>query len=353
MKRLLIAAQLLLLAACGGSGPESAEAPAESAANPLEIYWIDVEGGAATLIVSPSGGTALMDAGWPGFDNRDPKRVAHVLKDVVGASKLDYFITSHFHVDHVGGLPGLAELVEIGTFVDHGDSVEKDWDNERAQKLWADYERVAAGKRMHIKPGDKLPLPGVDLTFVAAASQFIDQPLTPSEPNPLCEGAERKELDEGENGKSVGFVVRVGDFEFLDLGDLSWNFELETACPQNLFGKIDLYQVTHHGMALSGAPPHIQAIQPLVAVINNGHLKGGQAATYQALTGTQSLQDLWQVHKALHTPDAPNAPEDLIANLEEADVCQGNWIKASVQADGSFTITNSRNGFSKSYQPRP
>ena len=201
----------------------------------LEIYWIDVEGGAATLIVTPGGQTVLMDTGWPGFDDRDPKRVAHVLEHEVGRKELDYFITSHFHLDHVGGLPGLAKLIQVKEFVDHGDSVEIDWDGQRgdrARKLWDGYLSAAKGKRMQIKPGDTLPVDGVEFLFVAARSKFLDEPLAPTAANPLCAGAVKKERDEGENGKSVGFLVRMGDFEFLDLGDLSWNFELETACPK-------------------------------------------------------------------------------------------------------------------------
>ncbi len=321
----------------------------------LDIYWIDVEGGAATLIVTPGGQTILMDSGWSGFNDRDPKRIAAVLENEVGRKELDYFITSHFHLDHVGGLPGLAKLVPIKKFVDHGDSVEVGWDGNagvRARQLWEGYLAAAEGKRMQVKPGDTLPVQGAEFRFVAARSKFLDEPLAPASANPLCAGAVKKELDEGENGKSVGFVVRMGDFEFLDLGDLSWNFELETACPKNLFGEIDLYQVTHHGMAMSGAPPHINAIRPQVAVMNNGPHKGGQPATYQVLTATDSLEDLWQVHQALHEDDPPNTAVEMIANFDETDRCQGHWIKASVAPDGSFTVTNSRNGFSKTYRSR-
>jgi len=360
MKRLLSvalsAALVALLVACGSAPEPEAEDAPEAAT--LEIYWIDVEGGAATLIVTPEGETALMDAGWSGYDDRDPKRITHVLKEVVGAEKLDYFITSHFHLDHVGGVPALAKMIEIDEFVDHGDSVEIEWEGERgdrARALWEGYLSAAEGKRMQIGPGDRLPLKGADFQFVAARSKFISQPVSPVEDNPACEGAPTKEVDEGENGKSVGFMVRVGDFEFLDLGDLSWNFELETACPKNLFGEIDLYQVTHHGMDMSGAPAHIQAIRPKVAVMNNGHRKGGRPETYTNLTSVDSLEDLWQVHKALVPEDgALNTDEQMIANLQATDDGdEGHWIKASVAPSGEFTITNSRNDFFKTYQPRP
>jgi beta-lactamase superfamily II metal-dependent hydrolase len=338
MKRLLIA--LMLLAA-----------PAWAADGTLDIYWIDVEGGAATLIVTPQGETALMDAGWPGFDDRDPKRIVNVLKYVAGKERLNYFITSHFHTDHVGGLPSLAKMITIEKFVDHGDSVEQD--REGGKKLWDAYAAAADGRRMQVKPGDKLPLKGVNFQFVAARSKFLSKPLPGGKKNPLCAGATKKEPDPDENGKSVGFLIRVGKFEFLDLGDLSWNYELELACPQNLLGEIDLYQVTHHGMDMSGAPAHIHAIKPMVAVMNNGHRKGGRPETYKTLTSSPGFVDLWQVHKALVPEGAPNTDERMIANLEATDEGdKGHWIRASVQPNGELTITNSRNSFSKTYKPR-
>lgn len=317
----------------------------------LEIYWIDVEGGAATLIVTPDDETILMDAGWSGFDDRDPERIVHVLENEIGKKELDYFITSHFHRDHSGGLPGLAARISIENFVDHGDSVEIGW-NERADMLWKNYVAVAKDKRIQVKPGDRLPLKNTEFLFVAARSKFIERPIVDSGPNPACRDASQKEVDKGENGKSVGFMVRMGKFEFLDLGDLSWNFELETACPGNLFGEIDLYQVTHHGMHMSGAPAHIEAIRPMVAVMNNGPRKGGRPETYEALTATSSLKDLWQVHRAVESDAGHNTHEDLIANSGDTETCKGHWLKAVVQPDGSFSVVNSRNGVSRSYTPR-
>ena len=315
------------------------------------IYWIDVEGGAATLIVTPDSETILMDAGWPGFDDRDPKRIVQVLEQEAGAKKLDYFITSHFHRDHVGGVAALASMIRIEHFVDHGDSVEIGW-NERADALWTSYVETAGDRRMQVEPGQRLPLENTDFLFVAARSRFLERPLAEPGPNPACRDAAQKPVDRGENGKSVGFLVRVGKFEFLDLGDLTWNYEIETACPVNLFGEIDLYQVTHHGMHTSGAPAHIQGIRPLVAVMNNGPRKGGTPATYEALTSLPSLQDLWQVHRAVQSGPEHNPGEERIANLGETEDCEGYWIKATVQPDGRFTVTNSRNGYSKGYDPR-
>jgi hypothetical protein len=242
-------------------------------------------------------------------------------------------------------------MVTIEKFVDHGDSVEQD--REGGKKLWDAYAAAADGRRMQVKPGDKLPLKGVNFQFVAARSKFLSKPLPGGKKNPLCAEATKKELDPDENGKSVGFLIRVGKFEFLDLGDLSWNYELELACPQNLLGEIDLYQVTHHGMDMSGAPAHIHAIKPMVAVMNNGHRKGGRPETYKTLTSSPGFVDLWQVHTALVPEGAPNTDERMIANLEATDEGdKGHWIRASVQPNGELTITNSRNSFSKTYKPR-
>ena len=320
-------------------------------AGTLDIYWIDVEDGAATLIVTACSETILIDAGWPGFGDRDPIRIVNVLDKEVGRKELDYFIASHFHRDHNGSGAALASMILIGTFIDHGDSVEIGW-NERAEALWKSYVDAAGDRRMQGGPGQRLPLKNTDFLFVAARSRFLDRPLSEQGSNPVCREATQKRVDKGENGKSVGFLVRVGEFEFLDLGDLSWNYEIETACPTNLFGEIDLYQVTRHGMHMSGAPAHIRGIRPLVAVMNNGPRKGGSPATYAALASTPSLRDLWQVHRAFESDVDHNPATAFIANLGETEGCEGHWIKASVQPDGRFSVTNSRNGFSKEYDPR-
>ena len=318
------------------------------AADTLDIYWIDVEGGAATLIVTPGSDTVLMDAGWPGFESRDAKRIQHVLTREAKAEKIDYFITSHFHGDHVGGLPQLVDLVPVEKFVEHGESVELH--RERGKKLWDSYLSVAHGKRMAIKPGDKLPLEGADLTFVAARSRFIEGGTGAA--NPHCRNAELQDEDKTENGKSVGFVVKMGDFEFLDLGDLTWNYEHELACPVNRLGEIDLYQTTHHGLTNSGPPQLVLALQPTVAVMNNGPRKGGSPAIWKMLRKSPGFQDLWQGHRNVQSSDAENTDREMIANLTETENCQGHWIKASVRKDGAYTVVNSRNGHSKTYQAK-
>jgi competence protein ComEC len=349
-KTLLVLASAFLLA-CGGTSENVETSAAEESAKPLEIYWIDVEGGGATLIVTPEGETVLMDAGYPGNDDRDAKRIEHVLEHEVGRKELDYFITSHYHGDHSGGLPGLAALVPIKQFIDHGDSIEQER-GERFLALWQSYLEVTGNERTVVSPGDTLPVSGVDFLFVTARGEAITEPLGVAEDNPYCADAEQKDVSRNgpENGQSVGFMVRLGDFEFLNLGDFTWPEELAAVCPQNVFGKVDLYQVTHHGMFISNAPPLINTVAPQVAIMNNGPHKGGDPLAYAALMETPRLIDLWQGHKALHEGEPPNTDEDKIANLVDTDECEGHWIKATVQPDGSFTILNSRNGFSKTYQ---
>ena len=321
-----------------------------TAADTLDIYFVDVEGGAATLMVTPAGETVLMDAGWLTTENRDAERIRKVLTEQAGADKIDYLIMSHYHEDHVGGLPALAGLVPIDAFLDHGDSVELG--RELGRSLFQNYLAAADGKRRQVKPGDKLPLRGVDFLFVTSHSQFIEKPLGPATPNPYCEGAELHRADRSENGKSVGFVLRFGGFKFIDIGDVTWNYEHELACPVNRLGEADLYQTTHHGMNMSGAPQLAQAINPTVAVMNNGPTKGGSPEVYQILKRAPDFQDLWQGHYAVNSSAEQNTGPRLIANLTETEDCEGHWIKISVRTDGTYTVTNSRNGFSKTYSPR-
>lgn len=316
----------------------------------LEIYWIDVEGGAATLLVTPAGESLLDDTGWRRDDQRDAKRIEAVARQA-GLQKIDYLLTSHFHADHLGGLAALAKLLPIGKFIDHGDRVETrsgpDADN------YAHYLQLSAGKRLSLQPGAKIPLKGLDVTVVASHGEALGRPVNGGGPNDvLCKDARLKNPDPSENARSLGFLVSAGKFQFLDLGDLSWNKEHEIACPQNLVGKIDLYQVTHHGMDMSGAPQHVWAIQPQVAVMNNGPKKGGTPGFYEVLKKSPGLQDIWQVHRALNADQDHNTAEAQIANLEPEEQCQGHYLKAVVESTGRYTISNSRNSVSKTYTAR-
>ena len=315
------------------------------AAGTLDIYWIDVEGGASTLIVTPQGQSVLMDTGFATADDRDASRIAHVVTKEAGLQRLDYVLISHFHADHVGGLAALAKRVEIGAFIDHGESVE-----EGAHPLARDYAALAGARRRSVKAGERLPLDGVELIIVAAHSQFLAAPLMNTGANPLCASFKAQAEDRGENGKSLGYLLRAGAFEFVNLGDLSWNFQQQLACPVNLLGTVDLFQATHHAVRDDVLPQQLWAMAPTVTVMNNGPTKGAGAVAVETILRSPGLEDLWSLHRAINNDAAHNAQERLTANLGGSDGCPAAWIRARLDPAGTYTLTNSRNGFSKTYK---
>jgi competence protein ComEC len=331
----------------------------------LEIYWIDVEGGAATLIVAPSGESMLIDTGWT-VDGRDAKRI-YATAQQAGLKKIDYLVISHFHADHVGGLAALSKMIPIGRFFDHGDEIEKE------NQQWLDsYKTASMGKRTIIKPGDEIPLKGVRVLVVSSNQKILAKTVSGGGPNPLCPDAEQKAPVAPENQRTVGVLLTYGKFKFLNLIDLDWEKEMELACPVNKLGKVTVYQTSRHGsLDGAGAPAFLGAIAPQVVVVNNGPRKGlGQVDanvksitpagpapyeknSYQRLAKLPGIEGIWQGHLSLldRAPEH-NTAENMIANLEETADCKGNGIKASVDRDGKFTVTNSRNGFTKSYTAR-
>ena len=343
MKKFLLLSSVILLAAGGAIQA----APGRN----LEIYWIDAEGGASTLIVAPSGESMLVDTANRTPDDRDAKRILAATR-LAGIEKLDIVLTTHFHGDHMGALNALAKLIPIGKFMDHGESVELARPNVAvAYKAYAD---LVGDKRQILKAGDHIPLKGVDIQVIMSAGQAITEPLKGAgAKNPACaDFKEHAPEPDPDNDQSVGFVLKYGKFDFIDMGDLTWNYEQKLVCPVNLIGKMDLYQTTHHGLDRSNSPQFLAAIQPTVAVMNNGPRKGGPASVFETLRKAGGVQDIWQGHLALGTPKEINTQEDMIANLEPSANCKGNLLKATVEASGKFTLTNLRNGFSKSYQSK-
>ena len=320
------------------------------AARDLEIYWIDVEGGGATLIVNPSGQSLLVDTGNPGPNDRDPNRVVAVAK-LAGLKKIDYLLTTHYHGDHVGGTPAVARMIPVGQFFDHGDSIEA---QGRGAPLWDAYKTVSAGKRTIVKPGMKLPLKDVDATIVVSNAEVIPSAINRGALNPYCMTATPKPADTTENQRSAGFLLTYGKFKFVDLGDLTWDMEMQLACPINKLGTVTLFQATHHGFFndFSGAPAHVLALKPQVVVVNNGPTKGWQNSAWDTAQKIEGLEDVWQIHQAMGPNRDHNVAADLIANPEPTDQCKGNWIKATIAKNGTFTLTNGRNGFKKSYTAR-
>lgn len=323
-------------------------APALAAKAALDISFIDVEGGQATLLVTPAKESLLVDAGWPGFDGRDADRIIAAARKA-GLSRIDYLMITHYHTDHAGGAEQLAAKFPIGTFVDHGTNTET---GQRADELAASYDRARAkSKHLVLKPGDRIPLKGVDVVAVVARGEKIAKPMAGGgAANPLCSAAAPKPNDPTENARSLGIHVRYGKFSFLDIGDLTWNKELELVCPANLLGKVDVYLTTHHGMDASGPAAIVHAIAPRVAIMNNGAKKGGAPPAWQAVKASPGLEDLWQVHFALAGGKENNTADDQIANIEES--CKGFGLTVSAEKSGAFSVTNERNGKAKQYAAR-
>ena len=331
-----------------------------SAAQPstFDIYWVDVEGGAATLAVAPSGESLLIDTGFPGSDDRDAKRIFAAAQEA-GLSRIDHLIITHYHTDHVGGLEALAEMIPIGWCYDHGTNTEES--NQR----WVDaYLRVCGDKRSVAEAGQRIPFGGVEVDVVASDGRIISDPINGGAANPLCATAEQKAQASPENQCSVGVLITYGRFTFLDLGDFNWAKEVELSCPVNLVGEVTVYQTSRHAaFDDAGSPTQLYAIKPQVVVVNNGPRKGLGGTSpgfdevmtrhYQRIAGSPGLEGVWQGHRSLFAPGSEdNTAEEMIANLEETADCEGHWMRASVGPDGTFTMLNSRNRHSRSYTAR-
>jgi competence protein ComEC len=316
------------------------------AADTLDVYVIDVEGGQATLIVSPARESLLIDAGYPGFDGRDADRIAATVKRA-GLDRIDYLLVTHYHRDHVGGVPELVKRVQVKTFVDHGPTVETD---QAATALYTAYlEARKGGLHLEVKPGDAVPLAGADVRVVSAGGELISRPLSEGRSNALCSSFVPQAADPGENARSVGTVISLGRFRMLDLGDLTWNKERDLVCPSNLLGTFDVYLTTHHGTDTSGPAVLVHAIRPRVALMNNGATKGGSKPAWRIVRSAPGLQDLWQVHYSANAGADHNAPKAFLANLDEST---SYGLHLSARADGSFAVTNERTGETRRYPAR-
>ncbi len=319
---------------------------AAAARKSLRIYSIDVEGGQSTLLVSPSGASLLIDTGWPGNSGRDADRVQAAMRDA-GITKIDHLLITHYHVDHVGGVPELVKRVPIGEFLDHGENRE---DSDITRHDYAAYMKAIEGKPHRVvHPGDTIALPGISAIVLTADGQHIDAiPGVKPQPNPYCASEPKAEADPSENARSVGVLITYGSFRFLDLGDLTKAREIALVCPNNPIPPIDLYLVTHHGMNLSSARAIVDAIHPRVAIMNNGAHKGGSPEAWQTVHDSPGLKDLYMLHTAEGSDAAHNSPEALIANPKGSG-SDGAYFKVVASSDGTFSVLNSRTGQTKSY----
>jgi len=419
MKR-LVAVAFSLVALTGPLTAQRAGAPGKA----LEIYVVDTEGGKAALWVSPSGQSLLIDSGNPG--DRDLNRIMAAISDA-GLKQIDFLISTHYHGDHIGGLVELAKRIPIGHYIDHGPTVET---RQQVTGFDAAYAELY-GKARHTvaKPGDKIPITGLDWRIVTSAGKALKTPLPGGgKTNPACAGVPTKDPSPtDDNGQSVGSVITFGQFRAIDLGDLLWNNELELVCPTNPIGSVDVYFVTHHGLDQSGAPPLVHGVQPRVAIMQNGTRKGAGTQAMPTMRSSPGLEDIWQLHWSYNAGIEQNSAGVFIANVDDAATIANvltapprgggpgggpagslpatggappaaappqpasspaaaapapgpvpqapaagapaggsgrgaaaaaaahtpaYWIKLSVQPDGTFTVTNSRNGFSKTYVKR-
>jgi competence protein ComEC len=310
----------------------------------LHIYSIDVEGGQSTLIVSPSGQTLLIDAGWPGKLGAD--RVL-ALTSQLGIKKLDYVLITHFHHDHVGGIPDLVKQIKVGTFIDHGQYRE---DSDITRKDYAAYQKAIVGsKHIVAKPGDHIRIKGLSVVVLTADGKQIAHALPGAgQPNPFCAGEPDWPVDHSENAYSLGTLTTFGKFRFLDLGDLTKKKESALMCPNNPIGSVDLFLVSHHGLDQSNSKALVDAIHPRVAIMNNGARKGGSREAWQRVHDSPGVA-LWQLHYAEGGGREHNVADDFIANTQTSS--DGNYIEVTAQPDGTFSVKNSRNQFEKTYAP--
>ena len=361
---------------------QSSPAPA------LDIYYVDTEGGQATLFRSPSGETLLVDTGNAG--ERDLNRILGVLTEA-GVTRLDHLFLTHYHGDHYGSLLNIAKRIPVMRFYDHGENIEK---REAFTAFRTAYEEISRGKRTSVRPGDRIQMAGLDIRVVASNGEVLKTNLPGGGgSNAACQAYRPRQEVVDDNHQSAGFVMAYGRFRTIDLGDLMWSKEFDLMCPANRIGTVDLYLTSHHGLAQSGGPVLVHALAPRVAIMNNGPRKGGAVEALQVLAQSPGLQDTWQLHWSHFGGIEHNAPGAFIANIDEMDTVVGvltalaappatggggatgqqagagrrgggggpapaaahtpaHWIKVSARQDGSFTVTNTRNGFSKTYAPR-
>jgi beta-lactamase superfamily II metal-dependent hydrolase len=345
------------------------------AGKPLEIYIVDVEGGNATLFVTPSGETVLIDTGNGGNQAaRDAGRIMEAAKDA-GVTKIDHLIITHWHGDHFGGLQELARQIPIAHYYDHGPNVQATPATDDFFKTV--YEPLTA-KATHtvLKPGDTIPLKDLKWNVVAAAGNVLKTNLQGAgRPNPYCAESKPQDPDPTENAQSVSSYITFGKFRMVHMGDLTYNKELDLMCPNNRLGAADLFIVSHHGQAISNSPALVHALHPRAAIINNGTRKGGQPDAMKVLFSSPGLEDLWQMHFSLLSGQEYTVPGAFIANqIDQPDASlpvaawnpppQGQqappapvhngksyYFKVVAQQDGAFTVTNMRNNFSKTYRP--
>lgn len=342
----------------------------------LDIYVVDVEGGNATLFVTPSGESVLIDTGNGGpAASRDADRMMEAARDA-GLRQIDHLVTTHWHGDHFGAMEELTKRIPVRAYYDHGPTVQP---QEASTAFLSDvYPKLTAqAKRTIVKPGDKIPLKDLEWTVVASAGEVIKRALPGGgTTNSYCGSFKPQDPDPTENAQSVSSAIAFGAFKVVHPGDLTWNKEAELMCPNNPVGAIDLLIVGHHAQPVSNAEVMVHALRPRVSIINNGTRKGGQPEAMRIILNSPGLEDVWQMHFSLlggqeytvpgmfianHVDDQPTAmplsawmPPPAGQQPPPPPVHNGKayWFKVSARRDGGFTVTNARNQFTKTYPAR-
>jgi len=362
-----------MLAMSAVAGAVALSQAQSSAPKTLNIYVVDVEGGNATLVVSPQGESLLIDTGNIGAAaSRDAGRIMAAANDAK-LQQIDHLITTHWHGDHFGGMAELAKRIPIREFIDHGPNVQP---AAAADAFLKDTypELYSKAKHTVAKPGTRIAVAGLDVRVVASAGETIKNALPGGgKPNPYC-GNFKAGQNNAEDPQSVGTHITFGKFRTLHLGDLTMNKEFELMCPNNLLGTVDVLLGLHHGQATSNSEVLVHAIRPRVAVMNNGMRKGGEPAVMTVLHSSPGLEDLWQMHFSQLSGQEYTVPGMFIANATDEQPASmpiapmpapqpgdaasppahngaAYWIRISAEQDGTFTVVNSRNGFSKKYGP--
>jgi competence protein ComEC len=315
----------------------------------LQIYFVDVEGGQSTLFVTPEGKSLLIDTGWPDNNGRDADRIVAAAK-LAGIKQIDFVLLTHYHMDHAGGITQLAAEIPIRAVIDHGENREPN--NDATQQMWENYQKLVEKEKLNriiAKPGDTLPLEGMETRVISSDGELIEKPLNGGGgKNAVCETLEKRPADETENARSLGVLLTFGKLRILDLGDLTSDKEAQLVCPVNKLGTVDIYVVSHHGSTPSNSRGFLNSITPRVAIMDNGASKGGAPSSWEAVEKSPRLEDLWQLHFANEGGAEHNVADAFIANVSGPDA--GHYLKLTAWGDGNFEVFNSRTKQTKHYE---
>jgi competence protein ComEC len=320
-----------------------------SVADTLEISVVDTEGGKAMVLLTPAGESMLVDAGFPSGNDRDTKRIV-AAAEAFNIKQFDYILVTHYDGDHVANIASVDAKIPARVFLDRGPLRPGEGEGGIQRNITSYLKCIGERKRVTLKPGDELPLKGLKVTVLTAGNEVIKKPLPGGgKPNEFAATAPKPDIGlQDENAQCIGLLYEFGKFRMVDFADLLQTQEFALMMPDNPIGTVDLFMVSHHGSFRSNNQVLVHALHPKVAIMNNGARKGGDPVTFDTLKASPGLLDLWQLHTSVSARDK-NAPAEFIANAQEP--CEGKAIRVSVQRDGTFTVTNTRNQFSKTYKP--